>query len=103
VGTNQHILGEWFNREAGLALCHVPYRGAGPAINDLIAGHVKIAWLGPTAAVPQSKEGNLRLLAQAAAKAAHSAALPPPTTTTSKERFSIPTFLCKRPFGRPFH
>jgi tripartite-type tricarboxylate transporter receptor subunit TctC len=70
VGTNQHILGEWFNREAGLALTHVPYRGATLAMNDLIAGHVKIAWLGPTATVPQYKAGNLRLLAQAGAKRA---------------------------------
>ena len=43
VGTNQHILGEWFKREAGVALTHVPYRGAGqailmwPAIRSLIA------------------------------------------------------------------
>ena len=49
VGTNQHILGEWFKQETGLKLDHVPYRGAGQAINDLIAGHVKIAFLGPTA------------------------------------------------------
>jgi tripartite-type tricarboxylate transporter receptor subunit TctC len=70
VGTNQHVLGEWFNREAGLALSHVPYRGAGQAINDLIAGHIKIAWLGPTATLPHYKAGNLRLLAQAAAKRA---------------------------------
>jgi tripartite-type tricarboxylate transporter receptor subunit TctC len=70
VGTNQHILGEWFKRETGLALSHVPYRGAGQAVNDLIAGHVKIAWLGATATVPHYKAGNLRLLAQAAAKRA---------------------------------
>lgn len=48
----------------------MPYRGAGQAINDLIAGHVKIAWLGATATVPHYKAGNLRLLAQAAAKRA---------------------------------
>jgi tripartite-type tricarboxylate transporter receptor subunit TctC len=70
VGTNQHILGEWFNRETGLELTHVPYRGATLAMNDLIAGHVKIAWLGPTATLPQYRVGNLRLLAQAAAKRA---------------------------------
>jgi tripartite-type tricarboxylate transporter receptor subunit TctC len=70
VGTNQHILGEWFKRETGLVLNHVPYRGAGQAINDLIAGHVKIAWLGPTATVPHYQAGNLRLLAQASAKRA---------------------------------
>ena len=70
VGTNQHIIGDWFKREAGLRLDHVPYRGAGQAINDLIAGHVKIAWLGPTATVPHYKAGNLRLLAQTSAKRA---------------------------------
>ena len=70
VGTNQHILGEWFKRETKLALNHVPYRGAGQAINDLIAGHVKIALLGPTATVPHYKAGNLRLLAQSSAKRA---------------------------------
>ena len=70
VGTNQHILGEWFKKETGLALNHVPYRGAGQAINDLIAGHVKIALLGPTATVPHYKAGNLRLLAQSSAKRA---------------------------------
>jgi tripartite-type tricarboxylate transporter receptor subunit TctC len=70
AGTNQHILGEWFKRETGLGLTHVPYRGAGQAINDLIAGHVKIAWLGPTATVPHYQSGNLRLLAQAGTKRA---------------------------------
>jgi len=70
VGTNQHIIGDWFKRDAGLTLNHVPYRGAGQAINDLIAGHVKIAWLGPTATVPHYKAGKLKLLAQTSAKRA---------------------------------
>src|SRR5262249_38849742 len=78
VGTNQHIIGEWFRKETGLVLNHVPYRGAGQAINDLIAGHVKIAWLGPTATVPQYKAGNLRLLAQTSAGRAPSLAVTPP-------------------------
>jgi tripartite-type tricarboxylate transporter receptor subunit TctC len=62
VGSNQHIAGEWFKKETGLALNHVPYRGAGQAINDLVAGHVKIGWLGPTATVPQAQAGKIRLL-----------------------------------------
>ena len=70
VGTNQHILGEWLKRETGLALNHVPYRGAGQAINDLIAGHVKIALLGPTATVPHFKAGTLRIVAVSSAKRA---------------------------------
>ena len=70
VGSNQHIIGEWFKKETGLKLDHVPYRGAGQAINDLIAGHVKLAWLGPTALVPHYKAGNLRLLGQSSVKRA---------------------------------
>jgi tripartite-type tricarboxylate transporter receptor subunit TctC len=70
VGSNQHILGEWFKRESGLKLDHVPYRGAGQAINDLIAGHVRIALLGPTALMPHYKADKLRLLAQSSVKRA---------------------------------
>jgi tripartite-type tricarboxylate transporter receptor subunit TctC len=68
VGSNQHVVGEWFKREAGIRMDHVPYRGAGQAINDLIAAHVKIAFLGPTALKPHYDAGTLRLLAQSASK-----------------------------------
>jgi tripartite-type tricarboxylate transporter receptor subunit TctC len=64
AGSNQHVLLEWFSQAAGIKLDHVPYRGAGQAINDLIAGHVRIGFLGPTALMPHYKAGNLRLLAQ---------------------------------------
>ena len=64
VGSNQHVLLEWFAKRAGIKLDHVPYRGAGQAINDLIAGHVQVAFLGPTALIPHYKAGTLRLLAQ---------------------------------------
>jgi tripartite-type tricarboxylate transporter receptor subunit TctC len=64
VGTQQHILGEWLAHTAQIKLEHVPYRGAGQAINDLVAGHVPLAILGPTALMPHYKAGNLRLLAQ---------------------------------------
>ena len=64
VGSNQHVLLEWFAKTAGIKLDHVPYRGAGQAINDLIAGHVRVAFLGPTALMPHYKAGALRLLAQ---------------------------------------
>ncbi len=70
VGSNQHVVGEWFAKEAKLKMNHVPYRGAGQAINDLIAGHVKLAWLGPTALVPHYQAGKLKLLAQSSAKRA---------------------------------
>jgi tripartite-type tricarboxylate transporter receptor subunit TctC len=67
VGTEQHFAGEWFAQIAGIKLQHVPYRGAGQAINDLIAGHVKLAILGPLSLLPHYKAGTLRLLAQSSA------------------------------------
>jgi len=70
VGSNQHVVGEWFAKEAGLKMSHVPYRGAGQAINDLVAAHVKTAWLGPTALFPHYKAGTIKLLAQSASKRA---------------------------------
>jgi tripartite-type tricarboxylate transporter receptor subunit TctC len=72
VGSNQHILGEWFARQAGIKLDHVPYRGAGQAVNDFIAGHILIGVLGPTALIPHFKTGTLRCLAQSSSKRADS-------------------------------
>jgi tripartite-type tricarboxylate transporter receptor subunit TctC len=70
VGSNQHVMLEWFKREAGIKLDHVPYRGAGQAINDLIAGHVKTAFLGPTSLMPHAAAGTIHMLAQSMAKRA---------------------------------
>jgi tripartite-type tricarboxylate transporter receptor subunit TctC len=68
VGSNQHFLGEWFLKEAGIKLDHVPYRGAGQAVNDLIAAHVPIACLGPTSLMPHFENKTLRFLAQSTAQ-----------------------------------
>ena len=58
---------EWFAQIAGIKLAQVAYRGGAPAINDLIAGHVKIGSLGSTPLMPHYKAGTLRLLAQSTA------------------------------------
>jgi tripartite-type tricarboxylate transporter receptor subunit TctC len=70
VGSNQHVLMEWFAKEADIKLEHVPYRGAGQAINDLIAAHVKTAILGPTSMMPHYQAGTIKLLAASSAKRA---------------------------------
>ena len=64
IGTQQHFIAEWFGKIAGIKMEHVPYRGGGQAINDLIAGHVKFASLGSTPVIPHYKAGTLRVLAQ---------------------------------------
>jgi tripartite-type tricarboxylate transporter receptor subunit TctC len=73
VGTQQHFAAEWFAQIAGLKLDHVPYRGGGQAMNDLLAGHIPIGFLGP-ALIPHHRAGTLRLLAHASR--ARSAVLP---------------------------
>src|SRR5262249_61864548 len=62
----QHLVVQWFASMAGIKLEQVPYRGGAPAINDLIAGHVKLGSLGSTPLIPHYKAGTLRPLAQAA-------------------------------------
>jgi tripartite-type tricarboxylate transporter receptor subunit TctC len=64
VGSQQHFVAEWFAQIAGIKLAHVPYRGGGQAINDLIAGHIKIASLGSSPLIPHYKAGTIKLLAQ---------------------------------------
>ncbi len=64
VGSQQQIVAEWFAKLAGIKMQHVPYRGGGQAINDLIAGHIKVASLGSTPLVPHYKAGTVRILAQ---------------------------------------
>jgi tripartite-type tricarboxylate transporter receptor subunit TctC len=57
-----HIVGELFKQSTGTNLVHVPYKGAGPALNDLLGGHVDVMFGNPTSLVPQIKSGKLRAL-----------------------------------------
>lgn len=49
AGSPMHVVAEWLNRSAGVKITHVPYRGVGPSVVDVVAGHVDTAWvtLGP--------------------------------------------------------
>jgi tripartite-type tricarboxylate transporter receptor subunit TctC len=64
IGSSQHMVVQWFAQLADIKLEQVPYRGGGQAINDLIAGHIKLGSLGSTPLIPFYKAGTLRLLAQ---------------------------------------
>jgi tripartite-type tricarboxylate transporter receptor subunit TctC len=67
VGSLQAIVALWYAKLAGITLEQVPYRGGGTAINDLIAGHVKLGSLGTTPLIPHYTAGTLYLLAQSMA------------------------------------
>jgi tripartite-type tricarboxylate transporter receptor subunit TctC len=73
-GTPQHIIGEMFNTAAGTKLRHIPYKGSGPLLNDLVGGQVPLAFENPLIIMPQVKAGNLKVLAVTGAQ--RSAALP---------------------------
>ena len=63
AGAPPHLAGVMFQKLAGVTLNHVPYRGDTPAINDLMAGHVQLAFLSIQPLIPQVKAGTLRALA----------------------------------------
>src|SRR6266850_1648528 len=63
-GTSPHIATEVFNREAKTKLNHVPYKGAGPALNDLLGGQIQLAF-DPGVGLNAAKTGKLRMVAVA--------------------------------------
>lgn len=63
VGGIGHIAGEMFSLMAGVNLIHVPYKGGGPAVVDLIAGQVELGFVGMPTAMAQAKAGKLRFIA----------------------------------------
>jgi tripartite-type tricarboxylate transporter receptor subunit TctC len=77
-GAISHLSGELLKMMAGIDLVHVPYRGAGPALTDLLAGHVQIAFVGLAGAIEYLRTGKLRGLAVT-------------TTTRSEAMPDIPT------------
>jgi tripartite-type tricarboxylate transporter receptor subunit TctC len=62
-GTPAHLAGELFNTMAGVKLVHVPYKGASPALADLLGGQVQIMFSTMPPALPHVKDGKLRALA----------------------------------------
>ena len=78
TGSGQHMSGELLKKMAGIDIVHIPYKGGGPAVQDLVGGQVPMGVLGSTPLIPHHKAGRIRIIA-----------------FTSKERFApmpeIPT------------
>jgi tripartite-type tricarboxylate transporter receptor subunit TctC len=62
-GTPLHVSGELFKRMTGTDIQHVPYRGAGPAMNDLVGGQIKIMFDNLPASAPFIRQGQIKALA----------------------------------------
>jgi tripartite-type tricarboxylate transporter receptor subunit TctC len=68
IGSLAHLLGETFKYSAKVDLTHVPYRGAGPALNDAIAGQVQVFFDNLPSSLPHIQSGKLRALAVSSEK-----------------------------------
>ena len=67
IGSGAHISGELFKADAGVNMVHVPYKGAGPAIADLLGNQVQLTILGVSVLMPHVKAGKLKAIAMPAA------------------------------------
>jgi tripartite-type tricarboxylate transporter receptor subunit TctC len=58
IGVLPHLIGEWFKSAAAIDIVHVPYRGGGPSINDLVAGQVQMTFEGTSVLLPLIQSGS---------------------------------------------
>ncbi|MGE4239303.1 Bug family tripartite tricarboxylate transporter substrate binding protein [Ramlibacter sp.] len=63
AGGPTHIAAELFSSLAGIKLTHIPYKGSGPAVTDLLGGHVDIGWTSPLAVIQHINGGKLKGIA----------------------------------------
>ena len=73
TGSLSHLTGELFNVTANVSMTHIPYKGGGPALTELIGGHVQLFFSNILTALPHAKSGRLRALAVAGPKRAQGA------------------------------
>jgi tripartite-type tricarboxylate transporter receptor subunit TctC len=93
-GTVGHLAAELLNSTAGIKLVHVPYKGAGPAVIDLVAGQIQLQFASVPLLVGHVQAGKLRMIAQTGAKRA---AIAPDVPTMVES--GIPGFVVRSPFG----
>lgn len=84
AGSQAHLAGEAIKAGAGIELTHVPYKGTGPALNDLLGGSVSMMFSQTSSALPHIKSGRLRAIASAAA---HRSAVLPDVPTVAEQGF----------------
>jgi len=68
IGVLPHLIGEWFKSMASVEIVHVPYRGGGPSINDLVGGQVQMTFEGTSVLLPLIQSGKIRPLATTSAQ-----------------------------------
>jgi tripartite-type tricarboxylate transporter receptor subunit TctC len=101
VGSPGHVAGELFKMMTGIDMVHVPYRGGGPALTDLMGGQVQVMFISAGASIEYVKSGKLRALA--ISSATRSEAMPDiPTVAESVPGFDVSSwFGIGAPRGTP--
>lgn len=92
-GTTLHLAAELFNLQAGVKTVHIPYKGQGPAVTDLIGGQVDAAFIAVASGAPHVKSGKLRAIG--VSSTTRSAALPdvPTLAETGLPAFSLDSWV----------
>ena len=93
-GALGHLAAEWFSSMAGIKMVHVPYKGAGPALVDLMAGHVQVLFAAMPGLIQLARDGKVRMLAQGGKTRSPSA----PDIPTFVES-GLPGFILASSFG----
>lgn len=101
AGSTSHLATELFNQMAGTQVAHVPYKGSGPALNELIGGQVQLVTIGMPMAIPQIRTNRVRGLAVTTAR--RSSAVPdlPALTETIPGYEATSWFAVFGPKGLP--
>jgi tripartite-type tricarboxylate transporter receptor subunit TctC len=101
VGSSGHLAGEWMKLAGGIEMTHVPYKGIGPAIIDMMGGRIDMLFATPTASIPHVRSGKLRAIAVTSGKRAKS--LPDiPAVSETLPDFDVSTwFGALAPAGTP--
>jgi tripartite-type tricarboxylate transporter receptor subunit TctC len=101
-GTTHHLAGELFKTMAGVNITHIPYKGAGPMMQDLLAGQVDLAFDGMATSAPQIKAGRLKALAVTTASPSFAAPNVPTMQESGLPGYIVTTWYALwAPMGAP--
>lgn len=89
IGSTVHLASEFFKRLAGVDILHVPYKGAGPALGDLVGGHINIMFGPAVNILPLHSSGELRALAVTSLKRSTLAPELPTVAETGLDGFEV--------------
>lgn len=88
-GSLAHLAGEMFQSKAGIKLTHVPYKGTGPIVTDLLGGQIQLTFASPPALMPYVHSGKLKALAVTSLKRDPSAAEVPTANEAGVPGFEV--------------